>query len=114
MERIRRTVEHVGQAQIVSVLVKMAVMIAHKAYRTAADGIRLAVKDMNTGTVFNDHNFMKIMMMFGKRWLRKARFDRDRRYARGEKIRALQNSHSGSCTIQVSFLDSNEQPSVTP
>jgi hypothetical protein len=43
-----------------------AVVVAHKADRTAADGVGLAVKDMDTRAVLNNHNFMKIMMMLRK------------------------------------------------
>jgi hypothetical protein len=50
----------------------MPVVIANKADRTAADGIGLAVEDVNARTLLHDDNFMKIMVMFRKGRLREA------------------------------------------
>jgi hypothetical protein len=47
LKRIRRAIEHIGQAQIVGMLIQMPIVIANKADRTAADGVGLAVKDVN-------------------------------------------------------------------
>jgi hypothetical protein len=53
----------------------MPVMIANETHRTAADGVRLSVEHMDPRSMFDHHNFMKIMMMFWKRRLRKPRFN---------------------------------------
>ena len=70
-------------------------MIAHKADRPTTDGIRLAVKHMDPRSVFNNHNFVKIMMMLRERHLRESRFNRDRRPTRRKKIHAVQYGHNG-------------------
>lgn len=49
----------------------MPVVIANKADRAAADGIGLAIEDVNARTLLNDDNFMKIMVMFRKGRLRR-------------------------------------------
>ena len=61
--------------------IHVPVMIAHKADRSAADGVRLAVEDVDTRTVLHDHNLMKIMMMFRKGSLGQPRLNRHRRVA---------------------------------
>jgi hypothetical protein len=66
-------------------LVQMPVVIANKADRTAADGVGLAVEDVNTRALLHDNNFMEIMMMF-----RKGRLRRRGSIATGE-IPALKN-----------------------
>jgi hypothetical protein len=53
-------------------------MVAHKADGTAADSKRLAIKHMDPGAMFNDHNFMKIMMMLGESRLGETRFNGNR------------------------------------
>jgi hypothetical protein len=44
----------------------MPIVIANKADRAAADGIGLAVEDVNARAVLHNDNFMKIMVMFRK------------------------------------------------
>ncbi len=44
-------------------LIQVPIVVAHKADRTAADGIRLTIENVNPGAALNNHNFMKIMMM---------------------------------------------------
>ncbi|KXA02807.1 hypothetical protein HMPREF0208_01409 [Citrobacter koseri] len=53
----------------------MSVMIANKADRTAANGVGLPIEHMNASAMFNNHNLMKIMMMFRKSGLRKPGFN---------------------------------------
>ncbi|SNU32730.1 conserved hypothetical protein [Klebsiella grimontii] len=76
-KRVRRAIEHIGQAQIIGMFVEMAVVIANKADRTAADGVGLAVENVNSRTVFHNNNLMKIMVMFGKSGLREPRLNGD-------------------------------------
>jgi len=45
--------------------------------------------------MLDNHNFMKIMMMFRKRSLREPWLNRDRRRSRREKIDAVQYGHNG-------------------
>ena len=60
----------------------MTIVIANKADRTAADGMGLAVENVNARTLLNDNNLMaKIMVMLWKKPLRKTRFNRHRRDA---------------------------------
>lgn len=75
--------------------IQMPVVIAHEAHHTAADGVGLAVEDMNTRSMLDNHNFMKIMMMFRKRSLREPGLYRNRRRSRREKIDAVQYGHNG-------------------
>ncbi len=55
---------------------------------TAADGIRLAVEYMNARTVFHNHDFMKIMMMFRESGLRQTGFQSPRALYLMEKSHA--------------------------
>jgi len=50
---------------------------------------------MNTRSMLDNHNFMKIMMMFRKRSLREPGLYRNRRRSRREKIDAVQYGHNG-------------------
>ena len=95
LERIRRTIEHIGQAKVVGMFIQVPVVIAHEAHRTAADGIRLTVKHVDARSVLNNHNFMKIMMMLRERSLRQPWLNRDRRSPRRKKIDAVQYGHNG-------------------
>lgn len=65
--------------------IQVPVVVAHKAHRTAADGVRLAVKHVDPRTVFNNHNFMEIMIMLRKCSLWEPWFNRDRRTSRRKK-----------------------------
>lgn len=57
----------------------MAVVIADEADTATAQRLRLAVKYVDTGTLFNNHDLMKIVMiMLGEGALRRTRFDRYR------------------------------------
>ncbi|SVM11413.1 Uncharacterised protein [Klebsiella pneumoniae] len=76
-KRVRRAIEHIGQAQIIGMFVEMAVVIANKADRTAADGVGLAVENVNSRTVFHNNNLMKIMVMFRKSGLWEPRLNGD-------------------------------------
>jgi hypothetical protein len=67
-------------------------VVAHKAHRTAADGVGLAVKHMDTRAVLNNHNFMKIMMMLRKRSLWEPGLNRNRRTARRKNPRCAVRS----------------------
>ncbi len=88
-ERLRRAIQHIGQAEIFGVLVEMAIVVAHKANGAAAERIRLTIKHMRAGAVFNNDNLIKIMMMLRKSRLRQTRFNGHRRRAGWEKINAL-------------------------
>ncbi len=79
LERVRGTVKHIRQTQVVGMFIQVPVVVAHEAHRTAADGIRLAIENMNTRPALNNHNFVKIMMMLRERSLRKPWLNRDRR-----------------------------------
>jgi hypothetical protein len=74
----------------------MPVMIADKTHRTTADGVRLSVEHMNPRAMFDHHNFMKIMMVFRKRGLRKPRLNSHWRFTCRKKVYAMQYSHDGS------------------
>ena len=63
LERVRGSIEHVRQAQVVGMLIQMPIVVAHKADCAAADGVGLTVKDMDARAMLNNHDFMKIMMM---------------------------------------------------
>lgn len=71
-KRIRRAIEHVGQAQVIGMFIKMAIAIANKTDRAAADGIGLAVENVDPRPVLDDNNFMEIVVMLRKRRLREA------------------------------------------
>lgn len=49
----------------------MAVVIADKTDRTAANGVGLAIEDVNTRSLLHDNYFMEIMVMFRKGRLRR-------------------------------------------
>ncbi|VTM39264.1 Uncharacterised protein [Klebsiella quasipneumoniae] len=99
-KRIRRAIKHVGQTQIVRVLVKMPVVIANKADRAAADGIGLAIEDVNARTLLNDDNFMKIMVMLRKGRLREAGFNSHRRDPGLKEIRTVQYGHDATLVMR--------------
>lgn len=58
----------------------MPVVIANKTHGTAANGIRLPVEYMNARTVFHNHDFMEVMMVFRESGLRQTRFNRYGRF----------------------------------
>jgi hypothetical protein len=55
----------------------MAIVIADKADRAAADGVGLAVENVNPGAVLHNNNLMKIMVMLRKSGLREPRLNGD-------------------------------------
>ena len=65
------------------------IMVAHKTDRATGDGIGLPIKHMNTRAMFDNHNFMKIMMMFRKIRLREPGFYRHGRVTRRKKIHTM-------------------------
>ena len=55
----------------------MAIVIAHEADAAGAQRLRLSVENVNPRTLFHQHDFMKVVVMFGKRLLRHPGFDSD-------------------------------------
>ena len=99
-KRIRRAIEHVGQTQVIRMLVQMPVVIANKADRTAADGIGLTIEDVNTRALLHDDNFMEIMVMFRKGRLREAGFNSHRRDPGLKEIRTVQYGHDATLVMR--------------
>lgn len=64
----------------------MSIMIAYEIDRVIGDGIGLFIKYMNIRVMFDNYNFMKIMMMFRKIRLRESGFYRYGRVIRRKKI----------------------------
>ena len=85
-ERRRAAIQYIRQAQIVGLFVQMAIVIADKADAAGAQCLRLTVKHVNARTLFHQHYFMKIMVMFRKCRLWHARFNGDRVIAGREEI----------------------------
>ncbi|KWZ93067.1 hypothetical protein HMPREF3212_00458 [Citrobacter freundii] len=83
----------------------MPVMIANETHRTAADGVRLSVEHMDPRSMFDHHNFMKIMMMFWKRRLRKPRFNSHWRFTCRKKIHAMQYRHDDILPDQMNMAE---------
>ena len=69
--------------------IQMPIMIAYETNRPTGDGIGLPIKYMNTRAMFDNHNFMKIMMMFRKIRLREPGFYRHGRVTRRKKIHTM-------------------------
>ncbi|MNI57817.1 hypothetical protein D3C73_1129030 [compost metagenome] len=78
-------------------------MIADKTDRPAANGVGLSIENMNTCSMLNYHNFMKIMMMLGKSSLGQSRFDRHRRFTCRKKIHAMQYGHDDFLPDQMNM-----------
>ncbi len=68
----------------------MAVVIAYEADTATAQRLRLAVKYVDTGTLFNNHDLMEIVMiMLREGSLRRTRFDSHREMPAREEISAV-------------------------
>ena len=89
LKSIRRAIQHIGQTQIIGMFIQMPIMIAYETDRATGDGIGLPIKHMNTRAMFDNHNFMKIMMMFRKIRLREPGFYRHGRVTRRKKIHTM-------------------------
>ena len=88
-KRARAAVKHVGQAEILRLFIQMAIVIAHEADAAGAQRLRLSIENVNPRTLFHQHDFMKIVVMFGKRLLRHPGFDSDGVVALREEIGAV-------------------------
>ncbi|EFJ60978.1 hypothetical protein HMPREF9545_00727 [Escherichia coli MS 16-3] len=89
LKSIRRAIQYIGQTQIIGMFIQMPIMIAYETDRPTGDGIGLPIKYMNTRAMFDNHNFMKIMMMFRKIRLREPGFYRHGRVTRRKKIHTM-------------------------
>lgn len=97
---IRCAVEHVGQAQVIGMFIKMAIVIANKTDRAAADGIGLAVENVDPRPVLDDNNFMEIVVMLRKRRLREAWLNGNSRSTGLKEIHTVQYGHSSSLEMR--------------